>query len=39
VRTQIVGGAYRHLETYGKGARIPLVQFPDISIDTTDILR
>jgi Uma2 family endonuclease len=39
VRSEIVAGEYRHLETYGKGARITLVHFPDIAIDTTHILR
>ena len=39
VRTEIVAGEYRRLETYGKGARIALVHFPDVAIDTSDILR
>jgi Uma2 family endonuclease len=39
VRTNIESAAYTRLESYPKGARIPLVRFPDIQIETATILR
>ncbi len=39
VRTQIQSGAYTRVETYGKGARITLVHFPDVVIEASHVLR
>jgi Uma2 family endonuclease len=39
VRTGPVDGAYTRVELHGKGVRIPLVRFPEVSLPTDAILR
>jgi Uma2 family endonuclease len=39
VRTGPVSGAYTRVEVHGKGVRIPLVRFPEVSLSTDAILR
>jgi Uma2 family endonuclease len=39
VRTGPAAGTYTRVELLGKGVRIPLVRFPEVSLSTDAILR